>query len=347
MKKLKHAFVKVDLESDNYILLDDEYIDAHTKLHYICPQGHHHSMTWNNWQQGKRCPTCDGQSKPTIEFIRKEFAKEGYILLSIEYINSKTKLDYICPEGHEHNIIWANWQQGQRCPCCSGVAKKIIKEIKCYFEKDDYTLASTEYKNNKTKLKYICPKGHAHSIIWSDWAKGVRCPYCSKKAKHKLDDLKDIFKVESAELLSKIYKNVHTKLDYVCPNGHEHSITWASWQQGSRCPKCSNNGTSKFEQEVKDFVLSLNQEIIENDRSIIMGNKGKYLELDILFQCKTKAIECNGIYWHDRPEVKEKDIIKQTVCKELGIELLTITDKEWYENNEIIKNKIRNFLEDY
>jgi len=44
--------------------------------------------------------------KLTIEFVRESFAKEGYTLLSKVYTNNSTKLDYICPKGHRHSIVW-------------------------------------------------------------------------------------------------------------------------------------------------------------------------------------------------------------------------------------------------
>lgn len=46
-------------EQEGYILLTSKYINAHQRLYYICPSGHKHSMTWNNWSKGYRCPTCD------------------------------------------------------------------------------------------------------------------------------------------------------------------------------------------------------------------------------------------------------------------------------------------------
>jgi 5-methylcytosine-specific restriction endonuclease McrA len=57
--------------------------------------------------------------KLTIDFVRKQFEKEGYILLSDVYVNSKTRLDYICPKKHKWYISWNNWQHGHRCPRCS------------------------------------------------------------------------------------------------------------------------------------------------------------------------------------------------------------------------------------
>ena len=44
----------------------------------------------------------------TLGYIKEQFEKEGYTLLTTEYINNKQKLDYICPKGHKNTIRWNN-----------------------------------------------------------------------------------------------------------------------------------------------------------------------------------------------------------------------------------------------
>ncbi len=146
--------------------------------------------------------------KLTYEFVKSNLDKEGYKLLDKEYKNSQSKLKYRCPRNHVHSISWDNWKQGYRCPYCVGVNKPSFEEVKNSFENDGYTLLSNKYVNNITKLKYRCPKGHEHSIIWLSWKQGQRCPYCSGNAK------------------------------YRCPQGHEHQIRWEHWYSGVRCPYC-------------------------------------------------------------------------------------------------------------
>ena len=118
MKKLTYEFVKEQFEKDGYTLSTTEYINGKQKLRYICPKGHHHFICWYKWQQGQRCPYCAGVIKLTIEFIESEFAKEGYLLLTKEYINNNQKLFYICSSGHKHKIKWAHFRDGHRCPYC-------------------------------------------------------------------------------------------------------------------------------------------------------------------------------------------------------------------------------------
>jgi len=237
-KKLTIEFIKKQFEKENYILLTNEYKNVHQKLDYICPNGHKHSITWSSWQQGKRCSYCAGNGTPTIKFIKKEFEKKGCKLLSNEYKNNYTKLEYICPEGHGHSIRWNDWQQGHRCPYCYGNVKPTIKFIRKKFEKEGYKLLTKIYKNSRQKLNYICPEGHRHSITWSDWQQGYRCLYCAGLVKLDINFIKKEFEKEKYKLLSKSYKNSQTKLIYECDKGHRHSMVWGSWQQGRRCPSC-------------------------------------------------------------------------------------------------------------
>ena len=177
--------------------------------------------------------------KLTIDFIKSEFAKEGYQLLTVDYINNKHKLDYVCKNGHQHSISWNNWVNGYRCPYCAKNAKLSMDFIKSEFAKDGYQLLSTEYKNSQQKLDYICPNGHQHSIKWNDWQQGYRCLYCSGRAKLTLDFIKSEFEKDGYQFLTTEYKNAFQKLNFVCPNGHKHSIKWSDWQQKHRCPTCA------------------------------------------------------------------------------------------------------------
>ena len=344
-KKLTYEFVKNKFIEKGCIPKFTEYISSSTKLDYVCSNGHEHSITWDNFKQGHGCYHCFGNPIITIDFIRNEFENVGSELLSKEYKNAKTKLDYICNNGHRHNITWDNWKKGRRCAYCYGKSKPTYKFIKSKFEEDGCVPKFTEYINTHTKLDYICPNGHEHSITWNNFKQGYRCSYCACNAKLNYDDIKNDFIQKRCIPKFTEYVNNRTKLDYICHNGHEHSITWADWSQNKGCPKCANNGPSKFEQEIKDFILSLNQQIIENDRSTIINyNTDRHLELDILFPCKTKAIECNGVYWHSKERAKIKDKIKQDQCKELGINLLVITDEDWYNNQEKCKKLIEDFI---
>lgn len=246
-KKLTYKFVKERFEKEGYILLTKVYENCYTKLKYRCSNDHIHSITWDNFKKGKRCPYCSGNARISIGFIKDVFKRRGYILLTKKYRNNSQKLKYICPKGHKHSTSWANWRKGARCPYCIGQNKPTIEHMKLNFEKENYTLLSSVYKNNRQKLYYSCPVGHKHFISWNNWQQGKRCPYCEGNAKLTMEFIKSEFESERYELLTTEYKNIYQKLDYICPRGHRHSISWNNWKQRKRCPTCASiNHSIKF-----------------------------------------------------------------------------------------------------
>lgn len=93
-KKHTIGLVREQFEAEGYILLSDVYVNANDLLEYICPKGDIGVIKWAAWQQGHRCAKCAGVKKLTIKFIRKEFEKEGYTLLSKKYTGCAQKLEY-------------------------------------------------------------------------------------------------------------------------------------------------------------------------------------------------------------------------------------------------------------
>jgi len=122
--------------------------------------------------------------RKNFQEIKNEFENREYILLTteIEYKNAHQKLKYICSKGHNGSIRWNDFQQGQGCYICkyeshSKNQRKNFDEIKKEFENRGYKLLTKEeeYKNNKQKLDYICPKGHNGLIDWSHFHRGQGC----------------------------------------------------------------------------------------------------------------------------------------------------------------------------
>lgn len=176
------SIIKESFEDNAYILttISSEYKNSKQKLEYICPNGHHHSISWDNWRQGKRCPYCKGRPIITIEYVKECCINEGYVCLSELYINGRQKLEVVCPEGHRYYTTWFNWQVGHRCPYCANKMRKTDMYIRSEIGKYNYEVVS-DYVNARTKLHLICPNGHDYYVTWDNWSsKGRRCPKCNK-----------------------------------------------------------------------------------------------------------------------------------------------------------------------
>jgi len=207
-KKLTIEFVKESFEKENYTLLDTVYINSGTKLNYICSQGHKHNIIWDSWKQGGRCPSCAGNAKPTFEFVKFSFEKEGYKLLNKEYINNNTKLKYLCPQGHKYSITWSNWQAGHKCPICfrnnyvgentflwkGGTRKRNVSLYDTYHPQLSYCEETRKDPNESILLQVKCTKcdkwftptlkSVVNRIAALNSNKGEKRFYCSDECKH-------------------------------------------------------------------------------------------------------------------------------------------------------------------
>ena len=124
--------------------------------------------------------------KLTIEYVKEGYEERGYILKSTEYVDSKTKLDYICPKGHEGSITWGDFKSGRGCPICgleSRAAKRRLRfnDVIASFNDGGYEVLSDTYKNNDQTLTLLCKNKHICYISYHNWKSGWRCTKCSIK----------------------------------------------------------------------------------------------------------------------------------------------------------------------
>lgn len=122
----------------------------------------------------------------TYNEVKKYFSDNGCELLSTEYINNSTPLEYRCNCGNVSKIRFSAFQRGQRCKKCA--VKKIAEknrltydEVKNIFEEKGAILLSKEYTNAQTPLEYICPKcGERAFMSLNNFQKGYSCSNCKR-----------------------------------------------------------------------------------------------------------------------------------------------------------------------
>lgn len=127
--------------------------------------------------------------KPKWNDISSLFENRGYILLSMEYINAKTKLEYICPNHKEYGsqyITYNNLKSGFGCKCCGRErtidSKRLsFDEAKEIFARHDMILLNQEYKNSNIPMKYICKNHTEFGIQYMALSNAYKqhCPHCN------------------------------------------------------------------------------------------------------------------------------------------------------------------------
>lgn len=101
------------------------------------------------------------------------------------------------------------------------------------------------------------------------------------------------------------------------------------------------SGPSGLEKELQDFISSLVDDAVFNDKTILSG-----LEVDVLIPSKKIAIEFNGSFFHSDVHKKDKNYhLKKT--KELaskGYNLIHIWECDWKHKKDIIKSTLTSIL---
>lgn len=180
-QRLSQEEVQKQFEARGFKLLD-VYKNKNIPLNIICSCGRESTISYSSFKRGSKCFGCSGKKKKTKKQIVDTLKKEGYQLLSGEYKDAFSTFIVKCPEGHEFETFWNNWQQGRRCPTCK---PKIIgdklrsdqKEVYEYFVKEGCELLS-EYKTNHKPVRYRCKCGNISKIAFANFKLGHRCQRC-------------------------------------------------------------------------------------------------------------------------------------------------------------------------
>jgi len=279
--------------------------------------------------------------KYSIEYVRKLFEKENYTLLSEDYVNTKSKLEYISPKGYKGSISLDKWLLGRRHPKENNRYYNI-NIISNILKSQGYTLLNSEYNGSKSKIYYRCDTcGTKNSVTWNQWNyKKNKCRGCL------INNKKELFisNVESDgyNFINGEYKDNRSKLTFICQNKHEYMTNEFNWKiNGSRCPICNCIGESQPERDLISYISNLGMGCTHKDKSLI-GPK----ELDIVIHSKKIAIEYCGLYWHSELMGKDRNyhLGKLKACEEKGYRLITIFEDEWNNNRRIVESRIERIL---
>ena len=119
----------------------------------------------------------------TLEEVTAAFEARGYTLLTKDYKNSLQRLPYSCSK-HPDKELYITFSElnndGRGCVYCAGLNKPTYDEVVRTYRSLGLTLIESEYRNQRTKMRYICDK-HDDVIqesIYKTVKKGHGCRLC-------------------------------------------------------------------------------------------------------------------------------------------------------------------------
>jgi hypothetical protein len=89
--------------------------------------------TWGNIRNGRGCPSCAKVNRAnarkrtdiTLESLQKYASKKQGLLLSKKYINTSTKLEWKCKNGHKWKDTYSMVRENRWCTKCLRSANEI------------------------------------------------------------------------------------------------------------------------------------------------------------------------------------------------------------------------------
>jgi hypothetical protein len=296
------------------------------------------------------CKKCKTQSTMDENFSifenkSKEIYKNKYDYSLVNYINSKKKVDIICPEhgvfkqtpgGH---LVGGCLKCGQLKTSESNKldSKKFINEVKV-IHKNKYNYSLVYYVKSNIKVKIICPEHGVFKQTPNNHNRGKGCLKCGLESSSKIrannteSFINKAKKIHGEKYNYSIvdYKRAKVKVEIICKKHGIYLQTPNNHLNGKRCPSCvESNG----ERDVRNWLQS-NGINFESQKKFDGCKYKLRLRFDFYLPKYNICIEYNGIQHYESVKYfggeeslklqKKRDNIKKDFCNESNIELLII-----------------------
>ena len=333
---------------------------AEKMVWWICSESHSYQSLVYNRKKGAGCPYCDSKKilkgyndlATTNPSLAKEwnYEKNGDLKPTDLTEGSSKKVWWKCEKGHEWETTIKSRKTGNNCPYCSN--QKVLvgyNDLYTYCINNNLKNIIEEFdiKKNKFSMKdvtpgstretwWICSEGHSYqSTPERRVIRGSSCGICSHNILVKgVNDLAtthpEIAKEWDYEKNKETPEEVMAgsnikKYWFICPKGHSYQTTVLGRKRGTNCPQCNIENHSSFpERSIYYYMKKYIEDVKDSYHNPAIGTK----EIDIYLPKYKFGIEYDGQAWHKN---LNRDIEKDKICFENGIELLRIREIGCYE----------------
>lgn len=290
--------------------------------------------------------------KDVQKFLDENDINKECTLLSSEYVNYSTPLEFICNLcGEKFKRDFAHIKRGRFC-CQKCANKKVIpknkltlKDIQDYILKNDVnkecTLLSTDYIDNRTPLAFKC------NICGKEFFRDAnhlkrgrfRCEECgerigAKKLKYSFDYVTEYLKEEGIQIIGE-YINANTGVKCLCKEGHEFNLFFSEHLfRGRSCPICAIEKRSGINHW--NYQGGGHQDVIDGLRHAIIPWKKECLK-KANYCCDIGGKPCEDLVVHHLKNFR--DIVEEAL-KNVNLPLHNYLNE--YNDEEIsqLKNEI-------
>jgi len=289
-----------EVHGDRYLYDKVAYVNTHSDVQIECQEHGIFMQTPSKHLSGQGCPRCSRSVVDKESFIDAALKVHGdiYDYSSVEYCDSTTPVQIICPEHGTFAPRPANHVQGTGCPKCAGNAKLdtsefILRATEIHGDRYDY--CNTYYVNQGTRVDIICPEHGNFSQLAGNHLAGSGCPQCFGTLP--LDTEQFVAKAvdvhgDRYDYSASQYVNAVTKLEISCPDHGRFLQNPSSHLAGRGCPDCHHPSDMDaiYIWRLKEYAehhgrLCFKVGVTSNRRGIArieeVGRKSPYTPVDI------------------------------------------------------------------
>lgn len=269
--------IKEIAEERGWKLISKEYIDSASKMLFWCPVKHEVELSAGTFKKTDKCTECVKVLKKLECYneIKRIAEEKGWELLSEEFISSKDKMLFVCPNRHEVWIVFSTFKDERHingCRKCLGTCpedteNKFVQKIK-----ELGGIVIGKYISSEKRVHCCCKDKHDCYPTPSSVNKGTRiCPTCDPNSSISAE-ARFIAKVAKfgGTILGK-YIDASTKVPCICRKKHYCSITPNNLsRKKDLCVICA--GLSKEVAKQKFINTMLNRGYIIKGEYVNSGN---------------------------------------------------------------------------
>ena len=229
-----------DAAKNGGFCLSAEYVrKTNSKMDWKCIKGHTWSADYSNIIAGMWCFKCR-TGMPDISDIQQYAAERGGKCLSTEYVNSYTKLKFVCAKGHEWEKTWHETKDRRWCLFCAGT-RHHINDLHAKAREHGGKCHSVKYVSIDKHYQWECKLGHRWESTWTSVYNGSWCEKCYHLSKMlTVNDCQELAQLKGGKFLSTEYTGTFGKYEWECELGHRWFTTRAQVYNGQWCRKCSH-----------------------------------------------------------------------------------------------------------
>ncbi len=298
------------------VLLSRGYLGDATKLRWRCAEGHVFRQTPGGVKQRKWCRLCgwaraaERRRAGTADRLRRTVARHGGAILSGRYLNSRTPLRFRCANGHEWVVVPDSILQGNWCRRCSNEARhagqkeRVLRRLQKIARKHGGVATGTVFARGRTRIVFRCARGHVWHSLPATVDRGGWCQVCLRDSY--LERLRKVAEERGGQVLSRIYVDEDTRLQFRCADGHRFEQRAADTVRGSWCPRC---GALRRAEKRRSPAMARFLGIVTERRGTVLTPVYVNSQTPMRFRC------AEGHEWQTVPS----SIVRGSWCRACGI----------------------------